>query len=256
MLSKKVAIVTGGGSGIGKATAKRLCKDGYNVVITGRTKDKLESVKNEIGSDAISICVGDVSSENDVKGLIDFTINQYGQLDVVVNNAGIAIAGKLEDISANDWDKQMAINGRGMFLVIKHALPHICKTKGNFVNVSSVSGLGGDWGMMAYNASKGMVSNLTRALALDMGAENIRVNAVAPSATKTDMAAGILEKDDLYKQFCQRIPMGRAAEPEEIADVIAFLASDDARFVNGVVLPVDGGLSASNGQPNFSAFKD
>ena len=139
-----------------------------------------------------------------------------------------------------------------MFLTIKKSLPHLKKTKGSVVNVSSVSGLGGDWGMFAYNASKGMVSNLTRALALDFGASGVRVNAVAPSLTRTPMAQGIFDDEQNYDQFKTRIPLQRGAEPEEVADVIAFLASSDARFVSGVLLPVDGGLSASNGQPNMN----
>jgi len=247
--TNKVAIITGAGSGIGKAAAKRFARDGYKVILNGRTESKLKDVQKEIGSDNVAVFAGDVSVEKDVQALIDFTLKTFGQIDVLVNNAAIAVAGTIDDISLEDWDKQQSVNGTGVFLPIKYALPHLEKTKGSIVNTSSVSGIGGDWGMMAYNASKGLVSNMTRALALDVGAKNVRVNAVAPSLTRTDMASGIFENDELYAKFQERIPMKRAAEPEEIADVIAFLASYDARFVNGVVLPVDGGLSASNGQP-------
>lgn len=248
----KTVIITGAGSGIGKAAAIRYANEGYNVVLNGRTKSKLDDVAKEIGKPGHTLVQsGDVSSQDDVEDVIENAIKEFGRIDVLVNNAGIAVSGNISDVSLEDWDKQMSINAGGMFLMIKHALPHLEKTKGSIVNTSSVSGLGGDWGMFAYNATKGAVSNLTRALALDLGSKNVRVNAVAPSATRTDMASGILDDDDLLKKFKDRIPMQRPAEPEEIADVIYFLSSHDARFVNGVVLPVDGGLSASNGQPQL-----
>lgn len=128
-------------------------------------------------------------------------------------------------------------------------MPHLIKTRGNVVNTSSVSGLGGDWGMSIYNAAKGAVSNFTRALALDHGRDGVRVNAVCPSFTLTDMTDEMKDNEALLAKFNERIPLGRPANPDDIAAVIAFLASDDARFVTGVNLPVDGGLSASNGQP-------
>ncbi|MET7435782.1 MULTISPECIES: SDR family NAD(P)-dependent oxidoreductase [Streptomyces] len=134
-------------------------------------------------------------------------------------------------------------------LFARAALPHLRAVGGSIVNVGSVSGLGADWGLAAYNAAKGAVVNLTNAMALDHGSEGVRVNAVHPSLTVTDMARFNLENEDVLALFRQRIPMQRAAEPDEVADVIAFLASPDARFVNGAHIPVDGGLSASNGQP-------
>jgi meso-butanediol dehydrogenase/(S,S)-butanediol dehydrogenase/diacetyl reductase len=127
----------------------------------------------------------------------------------------------------------------------------LLKTGGSIVNVSSVSGTGGDWNLSFYNASKGAVSNLTRALALEMGGRGVRVNAVTPSLTATDVVAEITSNAELMEKFRDRIPMGRAAEPREVAAVVAFLASEDASFVNGVNLPVDGGLGASNGQPRL-----
>lgn len=252
MAEQKVAIITGAGSGIGEAAAKRFAKDGYKVAINGRTWSKLQSVAAEIGNqDDILIQSGDVSSESDVKQLIDNTLKKFGRIDVLVNNAAIAVMGGIENVSFEDWNRQMAINAGSIFLTIKAALPHLEKTRGSVVNVSSVSGLGGDWGLFSYNATKGAVSNVTRALAMDLGARGVRVNAVAPSLTRTDMTTGLMDNQPLLDKFKDRIPMERPAEPEEVADVIAFLASHDARFVNGVVLPVDGGLNASNGQPKI-----
>ena len=136
-------------------------------------------------------------------------------------------------------------------MTIKHALPHLKKSKGSIVNVSSVSGIAGDWGAFAYNSSKGAINQLTRALALDFAEFKVRINAVAPSLTDTGMAEGVMDNSEVMKKFKDRIAMGRAGQPEEVADVIYFLASEKARFVTGAILQVDGGLSASNGQPRL-----
>jgi len=251
MPDQKVAIVTGAGSGIGAATAKRFARDGYAVVLNGRTAEKLQAVKNEIDRDRALICAGDVSNPSDVDELMRNTLDTFGQIDTLVNNAGIAVFDEIKELSVEEWDQVMAIDARGPFLTIRAALPHLEAVKGAIVNVSSVSGIGGDWRGFAYNAAKGALSNMTRAMALDLGSRGVRINAVAPSLTKTDMTAGIMENQPVLDAFADRLPMQRPAEPEEIADVIAFLASHDARFVNGAILPVDGGLSASNGQPKI-----
>ena len=249
--SQKVVIVTGAGSGIGKATAKRFARDGYAVVLNGRTESKLERVVTELGVAKTLIHSGDVSQPEDVEALIAATIETFGSIDVLVNNAGVAYFMPIESLTFDDWNTQMAINVGGPFLMIKAALPYLVKSKGSIVNVSSVSGLGGDWGGFAYNASKGALNLMTKALALDLAPEGVRVNAVAPSLTVTDMSEFVVESDDIMKEFYKRLPMGRAAKPEEVADVISFLASEDARYVNGSILPVDGGLNASNGQPKI-----
>lgn len=249
---KKIAIITGSGSGIGAATAKRFAQDGYKVVLNGRNASKLESVSKEIGIDNTLIIAGDVSEESVATEIVAETITAFGRIDTLVNNAAIANFGDIADFTTEEWDQQMKINTRSVFLMCKAALPHLLKTSGSIVNVSSGSGLAGDWNGFCYNASKAAVANFTRALALDMGSKGVRVNAVAPSLTDTDMADMVMSNPDILAAFKTRIPMQRAAQPAEIADVIAFLAGHDARFVNGVVLPVDGGVSASNGQPNLT----
>ncbi|GAB3671852.1 SDR family NAD(P)-dependent oxidoreductase [Salinisphaera aquimarina] len=249
----KVIVITGAGSGIGAATAWRFADEGANVVLVGRTADKLEKLAATLPCQGQKVLIRptDVADADQVKSLFDEVIDTFGRLDVLVNNAGTAVQGKLAEASDDDWRKVMSTNVDGVFYCCRAALPHLLESKGNIVNTSSVSGLGGDWGMSIYNTSKGAISNLTRALALDHGGDGVRVNAVCPSLTRSELTAGMFDNDELMAKFAERMPMGRAAEPEEVADVIAFLASDDARFVNGVNLPVDGGLSASNGQPRL-----
>lgn len=253
MSDTKTAIITGAGSGIGAATAKRFSGDGWNVVLNGRTKEKLEKVAGDLPAERTLVVSGDVSNANDVSHLISQTVEKFGGIDCLINNAGVAEMGEPGDLSVEDFEKIMSINVTGIFHTVTAALPHLKTAKGSIVNTSSVSGIGGDWRMFGYNTSKGAVSNMTRAMALDLGKYGVRVNAVAPSVTKTEMAEGIHSDEDKMEKVRARLPLGRAAEPAEVASVIAFLAGPDAAFVSGVILPVDGGLSASNGQPNFAA---
>jgi meso-butanediol dehydrogenase/(S,S)-butanediol dehydrogenase/diacetyl reductase len=223
---RKVVIVTGAGSGIGAATARRFLREGAFVVVNGRREPRLHETIAGFDEAKSLVHSGDVSDEAYVKRLVEDTVNKFGKLDVLVNNAGTAIFGPFAQTTTQDWRKVMGTDLDSVYFASREALPHLLTTKGSIVNLSSASGLGGDWGMSSYNAAKGAITNFTRALALEYGSRGVRVNAVAPS-------------------------LGRAAKPDEIAGVIAFLASEDAVFVNGVVLPVDGGITASNGQPNF-----
>ena len=166
---------------------------------------------------------------------------------MVVNNAGVSRTGAFLDVTVAEWREVMAADVESIVLVTQAALPYLLERGGSVVNVASVAGLGGDPGMTIYNTAKGAVVNLTRSLAVELAPRGVRVNAVAPSLTSTDATADIPADD--VAEFVRRIPMGRAAEPAEVADVIAFLAGSDARFVTGVILPVDGGLRASSGQP-------
>ena len=246
----KTVVVTGAGSGIGEATVRRFHAEGANVVLVGRTRQKLKRVEGSLSDpERVMVQPGDVSSAPDVDTVVSAIIERFGGIDVLVNNAGTAVTGPFADLSFEDWRKVMSIDVDGIFHMTKAALPHLLRAKGSVVNVSSVSGIGGDWHMSVYNAAKGAVTNLTRSLAMELGGQGVRVNAVNPSLTESDMTKDILSDKNLMAKFAERIPLGRAAHPEEVADVIAFLASHDARFVNGVNLPVDGGLSASNGQP-------
>jgi len=249
---RKAAIVTGGGSGMGAATAKLLVERGWSVTISGRRASNLDAVLADIGQPEYTLAVsGDVSNRDDVQKLIDTHIEKFGRLDGLVNNAAVAVGGAISDVEPEAWEQVMSINVGGVYNTINLSLEHLRKVGGSIVNVSSVSGLRGDWGFSPYCASKGAVSNFTRSLALELGGQGVRINAVAPSLTDTEMASFLTSNEEMMAKFRDRMPLGRAAKPEEIATVIAFLMSDDASFINGAILPVDGGISASNGQPNL-----
>ncbi|MEE4814538.1 SDR family oxidoreductase [Pseudomonas alliivorans] len=247
--TQKVVVVTGAGSGIGEATAKRFAREGASVVLVGRNEEKLKKVHAQLEGEGHLVRAADVADLSDVEALFKEVASHFGRLDVLVNNAGIVKSGKVTELEVQDWKELMSVDLDGVFYCTRSAMPALIVSKGNIVNVSSVSGMGGDWGMSFYNAAKGAITNFTRALALDHGADGVRVNAVCPSLTRSELTDDMMDNAELMAKFKERIALGRPAEPEDIGDVIVFLASDDARFVTGVNLPVDGGLSASNGQP-------
>ena len=247
-IENRTFIVTGASSGIGAATAQMLGARGANVVLAARRTDRLEEVASRIKGNKVLIQQTDISDRDDCARLALQTIETFGSLHGLVANAGVAEMGAMEDVSGDDFQNVMQINAVGTQNTIRAVWEDLKKSKGSVVATSSVSGLGGDFGGWAYNASKGAVSNMVRGLALDAGTSGVRVNAVAPSFTRTEMAEGLEQDREKYDAMTARIPLGRPADPEEIAEVIIFLLSDAARFVNGVILPVDGGLSASNGQ--------
>ncbi|MGW6796838.1 SDR family NAD(P)-dependent oxidoreductase [Streptomyces chartreusis] len=250
----KVVIVTGGGSGIGAATAHRFAAEGATVVVIGRTRTKLEKVAADAPTGSTVVArVGDVSDEEEITRLVEAVAHDHGRLDTLVNNAGICLPlGSVTDIDAAGWRQVMSTDVDGIFFTSRAALPHLRAVGGSIVNVGSASGLGGDWGLVAYNAAKGAVTNLTNAMALDHGAEGVRVNAVHPSMISTDMVAGFVQSDELSAAALNRVPMGRFGEAAEAAAVITFLASSDASYVNGAHIRVDGGLGASNGNPHVA----
>ncbi|MEH4800236.1 SDR family oxidoreductase [Atlantibacter hermannii] len=246
---QKVVVITGAGSGIGAGAAQRFAREGASVVLVGRTPEKLEKVAAQLPQGKHLVVPCDVSSADEVQNLAQRVIDEYGRVDVLVNNAGVIVQGRIHEISLNDWETLMATDLNGVFYCTHYFMPELLKTKGNVVNISSVSGLGGDWGMSVYNAAKGAVTNFTRALAMDYGADGVRVNAICPGFTFTELTEDMKQNEPLLQKFYERIPLKRAGEPEDIADAIAFIASNDARYITGVNLPVDGGLTASNGQP-------
>lgn len=245
----KVVIVTGAASGIGEATARRFVAEGAKAALIDRDEGSLEKVAKSLAADQVMVQTADVSDSRAVDGMVAAVVGRFGRLDVIVNNAGVHEGGDPASITDEKWRKVMSTDIDGVFYGCRAALPHLEKTKGSIVNTASVSGTGGDWGMSPYNAAKGAVVNLTRALALDLGKKGIRVNGVCPSLTRTGMTEDMMDDKKLLTKFAERIPLGRVCEPQEVAAVIAFLASDDASFMTGANVAVDGGVSASNGQP-------
>ncbi|MBR0821459.1 SDR family NAD(P)-dependent oxidoreductase [Bradyrhizobium liaoningense] len=245
----KVIIVTGAASGIGEATARRFSAEEAKVALIDRQREALEKVAGELPPERTLALVADVSDSQSVDDLVAATVKRFGRLDVLVNNAGVHEGGDPAEITNEQWRKVMSTDADGVFFGCRAALPHLLKTKGSIVNTASVSGMGGDWSMSPYNAAKGAVVNLTRALAMDLGKKGVRVNSVCPSLTRTGMTEDMMDDKELLAKFAERIPLGRVCEPREVAAVIAFLASDDASFMTGANVAVDGGVSASNGQP-------
>lgn len=247
--SGKTVIVTGAASGFGEATARSFHAEGANVVLLDADEDNLNKVAEQFSKERSLAIACDIADSAAVNRAIKDAAEQFGQIDVLVNNAGIARPGQPEDISDETWASVINIDLNGTFYCARAAIPHLKKTKGNIINVASISGMGGDWNFPAYNAAKGGVVNLTRSLALDLGKHGIRVNSVNPGLSRTAMGKGLVEDEAKAKKFIERTALGRLGEPEDIASVIVFLASDAAGYVTGATIPVDGGTSASNGQP-------
>jgi meso-butanediol dehydrogenase/(S,S)-butanediol dehydrogenase/diacetyl reductase len=246
--SGRVALVTGAGSGIGRATALRLAADGHRVALVGRRRHALDETAADVaGTDRALVLPCDVTDRTAVRATATTILDTFGRIDVLINNAGISATAPFAEVTLDLWRQVMAVDVESVVTVTQAALPALLDNQGCIVNVASLAGLGGDPKMTIYNTAKGAVVNLTRSLAVELAPHGVRVNAVAPSLTTTDATADIPDTD--RAEFIKRIPMGRAAAPSEVADVIAFLAGPDSRFVTGVVLPVDGGLRASSGQP-------
>jgi meso-butanediol dehydrogenase/(S,S)-butanediol dehydrogenase/diacetyl reductase len=193
----------------------------------------------------------DVRKLREMEGAVAFAVKKFGRLDVMVNNAGIFKGSTVTKTQPDEWQDVMDTNAGGVFNGSRAAIPQLIRSRGCIVNTASVSGLGGDWATSAYNASKGAVVNLTRAMAMDYAGDGVRVNSVCPSFTLTDMTREMAKDKKVMAEFMKRMPMGRIMMPADIAAVIAFLASEDASFITGVNLPVDGGVTASNGQPKM-----
>lgn len=251
--SGRVAVITGAGTGIGAATAHRFAADGYTVVLVGRTEATLQqTAQQSTDSSLVHPWVADVSDLAAVTVAMDGVAERFGRLDVLVNNAGVAIAGTVDQIDVDSYRTVLGTNVDGVFFASRAALPHLRAARGCIVNVGSVAGLRGEWNQAVYNMTKGAVANLTNSMALDHGRE-IRVNAVHPGVTlsRQFLRDALAEGTSLRSRFADRVPMGRPGEPAEVAAVIAFLASSDAAYLNGVHIPVDGGLTASDGQTNL-----
>jgi meso-butanediol dehydrogenase/(S,S)-butanediol dehydrogenase/diacetyl reductase len=250
----KVVLVTGAASGIGAASARRFAAEGAALVLGDVNEEGLATLRKELlaaGGRAVAAAT-DVSDMAQVDALFALAVSDYGRLDVVFNNAGIGAFGKTPDIDPADWLRVFEVDVHSVFYGCRAAIPIFREAGGGvIVNTASISGLGGDYGLSAYNAAKGAVVNYTRAAAIEHARENIRINAVCPGPVETPLAQSLLDHERVKPEYAKAIPMGRPGRAEEIAAAAAFLASDDASYITGAMLVVDGGLMAGTGQPNF-----
>lgn len=250
-LKGKTALITGGGEGIGKATALMFCKEGAKVGITGRTKSKLESVVSEAaGEGEIFAFPGDVSDESDVKNTVDSFIRKFGKIDVLFNNAGILEPGNVVDTTVESWDKTFNINVKGLFLVAKHVIPHMKENGGgSVINNASVLGFIGCENAVTYNTTKGAVMQFTKSLALDHAKDGIRVNTICPGFIKTKMNEDFIgnpsdAQEKLDEIASNLVPFGYRGEPDDIAYALVYMASDESKYMTGSSIVVDGGWTA------------
>ncbi len=249
-LKGKTALITGGGTGIGRAIAERFAKEGAQVGISGRRIDKLEKAARSIGEGVLALPC-DVAKEVDVKVMVRAMLAQFGRIDILVNNAAtITSRTPLMETPVADWDLMSDVNVRGVFLVSQAVLPAMIEQKsGSIINIASVAGQRGQPSNAAYSTTKGAVMNLTRSIAVDYGTHGIRCNSISPALVRTEMAETRLKPGDDWEERAARewipnYPLGRIGRPEDIANGALFLASDEASWVSGIDLTMDGGMMA------------
>ena len=248
----KVVVITGGASGIGLAAVRRFHGEGAAVVIADINDAAGEAVARELGAERCRYRHADVAVWDEVEVLMAAAAEAFGGLDIVFNNAGVGSFAATPDLTVEEWRRVIDIDLNGVFYGCKAAIPLMRRRGGGaIVNTASISGLAGDFSFAAYNAAKGAVVNYTRAAAIDHAREGIRINAVCPGPVATPLIAGVDELPGMRHVWDECVPLGRFATAEEIAAVVAFLASDDASYIVGAAIPVDGGVTAHTGQPNL-----
>lgn len=249
-LAGKSALITGAANGIGRATAEVFAAEGARIVATDIDAAGLDRLQAELeakGAESISV-VGDVSNDADARQMIQAAVHRFGRLDILVANAGVIPLGAITESTGEDWDRVMSIDGRGMFLTCKYAVEAMLETGGgSIVCLSSISGMAGQARQSTYGPAKFAASGLTMHLAVELADKGIRVNAVAPGTIRTEAVRRLPDQPggaEYIEEIRKNHPMGRLGEPEEVAKAIAFLASDDASFITGAILAVDGGYLA------------
>jgi NAD(P)-dependent dehydrogenase (short-subunit alcohol dehydrogenase family) len=255
--SGRVAVVAGGALGIGRAAARKLAAEGASVVICSDGEEQVDSAAAELREEGLEVrgVRADVTSSADMKGLMDFAAETYGGVDVLVNSAGVQRYGTVVETEEEVWDEVLDVNLKGIYLASRYAIPKMrARGGGAIVNLSSVQAFASQKGVAAYTASKGGINALTRAMALDHAEENVRVNAVCPASVDTPMLRwsanlfkGNKSVEETVREWGRMHPVGRVARPEEVAEVIAFLAGPGASFVTGGEYKVDGGMLAALG---------
>ncbi|CAG9564793.1 unnamed protein product [Danaus chrysippus] len=250
MFTEKVVLVTGGSSGIGAATAIKFCKNGAKVAIVGRNRNKLAKIETQCRANGgeIVVIIADLSKPNDIKRVIDDTIEHFGKLDVLVNNAGVGcFASIASDNAMEEFDKTMAVNLRAAVYLIHLALPHLIKTKGNIVNISSIASTAVLFETnFSYCTSKAALDHFTRSIALELAPKGIRVNSINPGPVKTDFLDTITpnkEDQEKYQEMIEkRTALGKQSDANEIADLIMYVASDKAHSITGSAFVIDNGM--------------
>jgi NAD(P)-dependent dehydrogenase (short-subunit alcohol dehydrogenase family) len=250
-LAGKVTLITGASSGIGAATAVHFARLGAKLCLTGRNEANLQKVSDTCATlmspdtERPFLVLGDMTVEADLHQMVEKTIGKFGRLDILVNNAGIMEFGSIETTSMDQYDRVMNVNVRAVYQLTMLAVPHLVAARGSIVNVSSVCGTRAFPGILAYCMSKSAIDQLTSCVALELAGKGVRVNSVNPGVIVTDLQRRAGLADDAYKKFIEHTaeshPLGRPGEPEEVARAIAFLASDDASFITGDQLHIDGG---------------
>ncbi len=249
-LKDKTAIITGGGTGIGRASAVLFAREGANIVICGRRIQKLKEVEKEIIKDLglkskVSAISCDISKQDDVKKLLDKSIKQFKKIDIVLNNAGVFRGSLIHEHTLSDWEDTININLKGMFLLTKKIIPvMISNGGGSIINIASILGMVAIPEASAYNASKGGVIMFTKSIAVEYGKHNIRANCICPGLVETPMTHGFVADKKVATEILKAYPAGRFGRPEDIAYGCLYLASDESSWVTGTALTIDGGYTA------------
>ncbi len=248
----KVTLVTGAASGIGAASARRFAREGARLALSDVNEAGLAAIAKELGDDVASFPC-DVAEREQVEAVVAGAVSHFGRLDVLFNNAGIGCFGQTQDLDPDAWHRTIDVDLHSVFYACRVAIPHMKEGGGGaIVNTASISGLFGDYGLPAYNAAKGAVVNYTRTLAIDHARDGIRVNAVCPGPVDTALTTALLASDAFVREYERLIPMGRVGRAEEVANAVAFLASEEAAYITGAMLVSDGGVTAATGQVNFT----
>ncbi|NKG21605.1 SDR family oxidoreductase [Paeniglutamicibacter sp. ANT13_2] len=245
----RVVLVTGAGSGIGRSIARGFLEQGATVVVLGRTASSLRTTVQDHPEDRSLVLVCDVTDRAEVGRSVADLLARFGRLDIVISNAGWCEPSDLETFDDDAWHRMHAVNVDAFIILARAVLPALKTSRGNIVAISSVSGIRGDWNQFAYNATKGALNAMVQSLALDLGDHGVRVNAVAPAFTDTQLTRQRLEDPVFAARLLDRLALDRPATPEDIARAVLFLASPDAGYITGAIIPVDGGTTASSGTP-------
>ena len=248
----KTVVVTGASGNLGRAITKRFSDEGANVVAIDRTSLKHSELIQELGADRTLALTADVTKLESFEPAIQEGAKRFGGIDVLISNVGNAILKPFATTTLDDWEHLIAVNATSGFLGAKIALPYLKESQGNIVNIAAIGALGGGKKMAAFNAAKGAVVNFTRGLSVDLGPLGIRVNSVAPSLTIPEERTRSGEFDELIRRSNERQSLRVLSTPDDVAAAVTFLASKDARFITGVILPVDGGITAASGEPEYS----